>query len=71
MSFSHYDEHGVRTSDHMHLLHIGARRATHCTTGDDYDDDDDEDDDSDGNDDDDNDLVFDEYTVSESESDDK
>ena len=39
------------------MLHIGARRATHCATGDD-DDDDDEDDDNDGNDDD-NDMVFD------------
>ena len=37
MSFSHYDEPGARTSHHTHCiaLHIGARRATHCTTGDD------------------------------------
>ena len=32
---SHYDEHGARTSDHMHCLHIGAHRATHYATGED------------------------------------
>ena len=35
MSFSRYDEHGARTSHHMHCC-IGARRATHYTTGDKY-----------------------------------
>ena len=34
MSFSRYDEHGARTSHHMHRC-IGARRATHYATGDD------------------------------------
>ena len=55
------------------MLHIGAHWATHCATGDNDDNDDDgddNDDDNDGNDDD-NDLAFDEYTVSESESDDE
>ena len=33
MSFSHYDEDGARTSHHTHCC-IGARRATHCATGD-------------------------------------
>ena len=32
MSFSLYDEDGARTSHHTHCC-IGARRATHCTTG--------------------------------------
>ena len=36
MSFSHYDEHRARTSHHTHCC-IGARRATHCATGDDMD----------------------------------
>ena len=36
MSFSRYDEDGARTSHHTHCC-IGARRATHSTTGDDYD----------------------------------
>ena len=31
MSFSRYDEHGARTSHHMHRC-IGARRATHYAT---------------------------------------
>ena len=35
MSFSHYDEDGVRTS-HRTYCCIGARRATHCATGDDW-----------------------------------
>ena len=30
---SHYDEVGARTSHHTHCC-IGARRATHCATGD-------------------------------------
>ena len=34
MSFSHYDEDGARTSHRTHCC-IGARRATHCATGDD------------------------------------
>ena len=34
MSFSRYDEDGARTSHHTHCC-IGARRATHCATGDD------------------------------------
>ena len=34
MSFSRYDEDGVRTSHHTHCC-IGARRATHCAKGDD------------------------------------
>ena len=34
MSFSHYDEHGARTSHHTHCC-IGARRATHYATEDD------------------------------------
>ena len=33
MSFSHYDEHGARTSHHMHCC-IEACRATHYATGD-------------------------------------
>ena len=33
MSFSHYVEDGARTSHHTHCC-IGARRATHCATGD-------------------------------------
>ena len=34
MSFSRYDEDGAQTSHHMHCC-IGARRTTHCATGDD------------------------------------
>ena len=34
MSFSHYDKDGAQTSHLMHCC-IGARRATHCATGDD------------------------------------
>ena len=33
MSLSRYDEDGARTSHHTHCC-IGARRATHCATGD-------------------------------------
>ena len=33
MSFSPYDEDGARTSHRTHCC-IGARRATHCATGD-------------------------------------
>ena len=35
MSFSHYDEDGARTSHRTHCC-IGARRATHCATGDEH-----------------------------------
>ena len=34
MSFSRYDKDRARTSHHTHCC-IGARRATHCATGDD------------------------------------
>ena len=40
MSFSHFDEDGARTSHRTHCC-IGARRATHCATGDDNEGDDD------------------------------